>query len=751
MSFRNNFLFRRAKDLIQKGKGTDEESAVEPSRRLAVVVTEDPAELETLSRALISLDLEVQPLLIQNAELEALAEMNPDLVLAQLTDTSVGGYSHYQRLVERRAENPPAFLFITEAGKTPDQVVGHQSFACDYIQRPVSPAELKSRVQSVLRAAVPATTPQAQAPAPKPPLDFPDPLPASIQQRGAPAPESGQTKKQSNTQKTDSKQPTSGNAAAKNAPSSGKAQSGASIESLEALLEGISSLLPEEKARLGVAAETGPSGEEIQERPASEIDRQKDLVPPGEGPNPASSGMRQDAPLQESSEPAEKLPEEFGFRRQFGQHSCTTEQEDEEPYQEFEAVEEPEAGSSAPDYSKTPFREAHVAATRSEVVEESGSAVRETDNVGPELKPAGSAREPSFAEILAQDELLSFAFRPDLKAEEEALKQGTLTFSSLYEKARRTVLELFRKADRGETPDPTNVGRLVDEILPAVESGPALLLAATDREQKFSVVSHSVNVAVLALRIAHTLQFPRESQRQIVLAALLHEIGTVRLPLHRNQGNQGSDGIGSDDGRSRVLYSAELLEQWGSPFRSVAGIVRQIQERENEFGYPAGLTGQELCEEARIIRIADLFEAAIHVRPHRQAVTGYQALFELTTDRSSTFSNRILKSLIKSFSLYPYNETVLLNSGEVGRVVDIHRDNLSRPVVQLLYDAQQHPLAEPKILDLTRCTTLYVVRSIDSRLGLAPECDGVPDGSRTVGRFGSALSGSAAEPLRHRE
>ena len=65
-----------------------------------------------------------------------------------------------------------------------------------------------------------------------------------------------------------------------------------------------------------------------------------------------------------------------------------------------------------------------------------------------------------------------------------------------------------------------------------------------------------------------------------------------------------------------------------------------------------------------------------------------------------------------SFSLYPLNEYVLLNTDEVAQVVEVNRGKLSRPVVKILYDTQGKPLDKPKTTDLARNLSLFITKAI---------------------------------------
>ncbi len=111
--------------------------------------------------------------------------------------------------------------------------------------------------------------------------------------------------------------------------------------------------------------------------------------------------------------------------------------------------------------------------------------------------------------------------------------------------------------------------------------------------------------------------------------------------------------------------------------------------------------------------IADVFEACIHDRPYRGALTGYQLMQELTTGSIVSFSPDTIKAFLQTFTLYPYNEYVMLNTGEIGRVVDINSQNILRPKLELLYDENEQVLEEPKKIDLVETPSLYITQTIN--------------------------------------
>jgi len=280
--------------------------------------------------------------------------------------------------------------------------------------------------------------------------------------------------------------------------------------------------------------------------------------------------------------------------------------------------------------------------------------------------------------------------------------------ASLYKAATAYVLESIRQTQQKTAPNIERGKELVELIIDSIMDHSALLLLATDRRQEFAVSAHSVNVTILSLRLAQTLNYKRENQVRVGLAALLHEMGVVSLPkqlLHET-------GPVSSEVRQRPAYGAKILQGFYPKYDWLFETVGQVYEREDGNGVPLGLEGQEIREEAKILGIVDVFEACIHDRPYRKALTGYQLLEELTRDDTKSFSDRIVKALLNSFSLYPYNEYVLLNTKELARVVEVNPSNSFRPLVQILYDSNGIQLEEPEEKDLDQSSSLFITKAI---------------------------------------
>ncbi|OFX27079.1 MAG: hypothetical protein A2Z07_02145 [Armatimonadetes bacterium RBG_16_67_12] len=128
---------------------------------------------------------------------------------------------------------------------------------------------------------------------------------------------------------------------------------------------------------------------------------------------------------------------------------------------------------------------------------------------------------------------------------------------------------------------------------------------------------HSQRVASNAVAIAAELGLPPEEIERIRWASLLHDIGKIATPetILRKRGPL------SDEERAVMNLHPErgagILREM-APFRSLVDYVHYHQEAYDGSGYPDGLTGDAIPLGARIIRVADTFDALISDRPYRR-------------------------------------------------------------------------------------------------------------------------------------
>jgi diguanylate cyclase (GGDEF)-like protein/putative nucleotidyltransferase with HDIG domain len=157
-------------------------------------------------------------------------------------------------------------------------------------------------------------------------------------------------------------------------------------------------------------------------------------------------------------------------------------------------------------------------------------------------------------------------------------------------------------------------------------------------------VSHSVHVAILAVKIARVLAVDDARLDDLRIAARLHDIGKLGVPdaILNKPGSLDDDEFRIV--KTHPVVGAELLRNWG--LEVPAAIALQHHERVDGGGYPDGLRGDEIRIESRIIHAADAYVAMTCDRPYRQAMTQAAAFAELTSHIGTQFDASVVAALI---------------------------------------------------------------------------------------------------------
>jgi putative nucleotidyltransferase with HDIG domain len=156
---------------------------------------------------------------------------------------------------------------------------------------------------------------------------------------------------------------------------------------------------------------------------------------------------------------------------------------------------------------------------------------------------------------------------------------------------------------------------------------------------------HSTNVARYATAIAAATGADRMTQQDVMRAGLLHDIGKLGIS------NRILDKPGklTDAERNEIkmhpVWSWQILERVAA-FRHIAGSAAQHHERLDGRGYPWSLSAHELDDTARILAIADVYEALTADRPYRVGMSVAAVKEIMCRDRGTAFDTDILDAAI---------------------------------------------------------------------------------------------------------
>ena len=288
----------------------------------------------------------------------------------------------------------------------------------------------------------------------------------------------------------------------------------------------------------------------------------------------------------------------------------------------------------------------------------------------------------------------------------------TLAPRPLYKDLRSLVTKTLEQVKNNQ---PLVLGKLKEKaafLAKSVQSAENMLSLALQNREATDLAAHHVNVAILGLAIARELKLPENELEGIALLGLVHDLGMVKVSEFIRYAPRQ---LTSEELRivsEHPRHTREIVKAAGAEYHELAEIAYQEHEREKGQGYPQGLQGDQIHEPAKIIGVADVYEACTHSRTYRKTFIPYDAMQELIKMRGNQFHPRYIKALMNALTVYPIGSYVQLNTGEIGRVQATNRKNLMRPQVGLIWNARGQPFESTKVVDLTESTFLFVSRPL---------------------------------------
>ncbi|MCL2477874.1 MAG: HD-GYP domain-containing protein [Treponema sp.] len=233
----------------------------------------------------------------------------------------------------------------------------------------------------------------------------------------------------------------------------------------------------------------------------------------------------------------------------------------------------------------------------------------------------------------------------------------------------------------------------------------------------YELAKSSVNSAILSALIATEMKLPNHKIMQIVTGALLHDMGMLRLPREIVTKKGGLSAAELQRMQAHPLYAYRIVTKELLYPEDVGIIVLQHHERWDGEGYPRKVLGITIDIGARIVSVADAFEAMVSQKPYRNSMMGYQAMKNLLSDNSRRFDPDVLKAFIQTMGIYPIGSIILLNNGALARVIEVQGTAPLRPRIRILIDefGKAFKQDDGEIIDLLNDKHLFIARAVDPK------------------------------------
>jgi diguanylate cyclase (GGDEF)-like protein len=159
----------------------------------------------------------------------------------------------------------------------------------------------------------------------------------------------------------------------------------------------------------------------------------------------------------------------------------------------------------------------------------------------------------------------------------------------------------------------------------------------------------SALIATIVVSMARQLQLPDADIERIRIAALLHDVGKVAVP---QEILDKPSALTSAEWRTVVQHPriGQVILEQAAALKDAVPIILHHHERFAGHGYPYGLRANEIPLGARIVAVADAYDAMIHDRPYKRAISHEAAIAELRRHAGTQFDPELVESFCDLYS-----------------------------------------------------------------------------------------------------
>ena len=308
----------------------------------------------------------------------------------------------------------------------------------------------------------------------------------------------------------------------------------------------------------------------------------------------------------------------------------------------------------------------------------------------------------SFSQELVVEEIIS----------EELRQKATFTIKKVF-----TEIETAGPSLKNARANAEKVKAIVNEVLAQILKSDITLVNIRDLKNFDDYTYyHSVNVAVLSLVIGRSLGLKEAQLQELGMSAILHDLGKIFIG---SEIINKPDLLTAEEFEKVKHHSLEGYKYLKDDFNVSSKIYVSILQHHENYdgnGYPNGAKKDDIFLYARIISVADVYDALTSERPYKKALNPHEALEFIMQNEGKKFDPAIIRVVADHFAPFPVGTFVRLSNDMVGIVMENFTNTCLKPKVKVFWKGDK-PIA-PEIINLRDDAAYAYVGVVKSLTGL---------------------------------
>lgn len=273
------------------------------------------------------------------------------------------------------------------------------------------------------------------------------------------------------------------------------------------------------------------------------------------------------------------------------------------------------------------------------------------------------------------------------------------------------IERVFQKCQTADNLDIGEISYMTKKLLESILSnGDVVMQTADIKVYDDYTFAHSVNVCVLSVMLGLMCGYTKPQLLELAMGAMLHDIGKIKIPLKiLNKPDQLNDEE-FDEIREHPKRGFNILREKSNISLKSMHIALQHHEKFDGSGYPRHLKGTDIHEYARIVAIADVFDALTANRAYRQACPIHKAYEIMMQEGDSHYDMNMLEAFFNCVAIYPIGTVLELSSGYYAVVIEVKKNFTTQPVIRIIADANKIQVYNSLPIDMRYDKSQQIVR-----------------------------------------
>ena len=280
---------------------------------------------------------------------------------------------------------------------------------------------------------------------------------------------------------------------------------------------------------------------------------------------------------------------------------------------------------------------------------------------------------------------------------------GTELFRAQYNENLSIVKDILHDISNGKDIDIKKVNEVSDSIITRINENRDIVSCINQmRSVDEYTYTHSVNVSLLCMLIGKWMKFDYFKVKKLVHAGFLHDIGKGKIPPEILNKPEKLTRDEFEEIKKHPVYGFKLAEAIPNLDDAILKGILMHHEREDGSGYPFGVKGPQIHEFAKIVAVADIYDAMTSNRAYRGKESPFEVFELMENDSFGILDPKVTSTFLSNIATYYIGDFVKLNTGDIGEIIYINPSHISQPIVK----------ADDVFIDLTHETNIKILELI---------------------------------------